>query len=98
MQKFVIVTAINGCVLLQEKVNYNTVLKGAVSAVAGIIYTDHGSRISGLNDDKPLDETRLSNGIGLDLSFQIANRCEKLVPPEVIKSLKDFVQSNSSKK
>jgi hypothetical protein len=98
MQKFITVASINGCYLLLEKVPYDTVLKAGIGAVAGIIYTDHASRILGINEAKPLDDSQLSNGIGLDLSLQIAGRCEKLVPPDVIKSLKSFIESNSTKK
>jgi len=98
MQKFITVISINGCYLLVSKVPYDTVLKAGIGTVAGLVYTDHASRISGINEGKPLEDSQLSNGIGLDLSLQIAGRCEKLVPPDVIKSLKSFIDSNSTKK
>jgi hypothetical protein len=98
LQKFVAVTAINGCMLLQEKVDYKSVLKAGVAAVAGVVYTDYASKISGINGDKPLENEQLGAGIGLDLSLQISGRCEKLVPPDDLKKLKEFVNANSTKK
>jgi len=98
LQKFIAITAINGCMLLQEKVDYKTILKAGIASVAGVIYTDYGSKISNINGDKPLDDQQLGNGIGIDLSLQISGRCEKLVPEEDLKKIKEFIQSNSSKK
>lgn len=98
LQKFISVTAINACLLLQEKIDYKTVLKTGVSAVAGIVYTDYASKISGINGDKPLGTDQLGNGIALDLAFQISGRCEKLVPTEELKKIREFVEANSPKK
>jgi len=97
-QKFLAVTAISSCALLSEKVDYKTIVRAGVTSLAGIIYTDYGSKISGINSDKPLEVQQLSSGVGLDLSLQINARCPKLVPEEDQRKLKEFLEVNSPKK
>lgn len=97
LQKYIALTAINGCMLLEDKISFSVVLKNGVGAVAGVVYTDYASTIAGINENKPLEQRQLANGIGLDLSLQIVGRCEKLVPAEELKKIKEFVRLNSPK-
>ncbi|NDF98843.1 MAG: hypothetical protein EB101_07960 [Chitinophagia bacterium] len=98
LQKFIALAAINGCMLLQEKIDYKSVLKSGVAAVAGIVYTDYASKISGINGDKPLENNQLAAGVGLDLSIQLSGRCEKLIPSDDLKKLEEYLNSTSIKK
>lgn len=88
LEKFMVVSSINICILLQDKVSFDTAMKANVSAVGSLIANLHGSQVQGVNDGKPMSSQQLTQGLALQAAALAAERCPKFIPEKDLSEIK----------
>ena len=88
LEKFIVVGSINTCILLQDKVSFDTAMKANVSALGSLIANLHGSQVQGVNDGKPMSSQQLTQGLALQTAALAADRCPKLIPEKDLAEIK----------
>lgn len=88
LEILLVVGSINTCILLQEKVAFETALKANVTSIGSLIANIHGSQIQGVNGGKPMPGQQLGQGIALQTAALAADRCPKLIPQKDLDQIK----------
>lgn len=93
LQKYQVLSAINVCALLQDKVRFETAIKANVASVGSLIVNLNGSKIQGLNNGQPLSNEQLSGGLSLQIASAAASQCPKLIPEKDLADINKAINS-----
>jgi hypothetical protein len=88
LEKFLVVGSISTCVLVQDKVAFETAVRANVTSIGSLVANLHGSQVQGANDGKPMSPQQLTQGLALQLSALAADRCPKIIPEKDIAEIK----------
>jgi hypothetical protein len=88
LQKYQVLSAINICSLLQDKVRFEVAVKANIASVGSLIVNLHGSMIQGVNNGQPLTNDQLTQGLSLQIASAAASQCPKLIPEANLADIK----------
>lgn len=80
LEKFLVVSSINTCILVKEKVAFKTAVRANVTSLYSLISSLHGSKVAGENNGKPMSEQQLFQGLALQVSALSLDRCPQVIP------------------
>lgn len=101
LEKFLVVGSINTCILVKEKVAFQTVVRANATSLYSLISSLHGSRVAGENAGKPMSEQQLFQGLALQVSALSLDRCPQVIPEkdsaEIKKAFAELEQLDQQK-
>lgn len=89
INKLLMLASINMCVLAKEKVALKTALAANVTPIVAYFDDQHGLKLAGVNNGKPLSKNQFSLGSTLQLLAFVEGRCSQLLPDEYKKAIKE---------
>lgn len=81
------------CILAQNKVSYKAAMQSSILPMVSAIKEINGSKIAGVNGEKPLSEDAIANGLALQLLSLVDAQCGDKLPPDFKKPVEEAIKA-----